>query len=794
MLKNYFLITLRSMMKSKVYLFINLIGLAIAIGCCITAYFNWRFNMAFDSNHENAAQIYRINSVRSFEGRETAFGIAPVPLGDIARDNVKDFTAVSRYNGSYADVRIGDEVFDNNISYVDPDLFKMFTFEFLYGDASALNDKSKIILNDENAIRLFGTANAVGKTMTLVRNGRPWKEYEVGAVYKLPQVNSSFSDRSFALYENYFDLDSVLQRGTNWKYRTNLFVMLPDANRISAVESQLKPFAENNNKVREDFIITKYQLDPFVGMAVRDQYEDRSGTWTRSGAPRAAIVATPIMAILILLIACFNLTNTTVAMSSRRLKEIGIRKVMGSMRKQLILQFLGETFFVCFFALILGFLVADAFLIPSFNALWPYMKIETNYSENLQFVFVIVSVLFLTALLAGSYPALYISKFQPTAILKGTLKFGGTSVLSKVLLSLQFAISLAAIVASIGFIDNARYQRDLDIGFNRNATLFTWVNSEDEYNALKNVMLQNPDVKSVAGSQHQIMANSYSDPIKSGTKEIEVDILHVGPEYLPTVGMTLVEGRNFEKDSETDRTESVIITNKVARQFGWEQPIGQEIVWMDTVKLYVVGVVKDVYNRGVWREMEPMILRYASPKDYKHLSVTASAEKLSDVNKYMEAHWKEIFPNRKFSSQYLDDELAEAAEVNNNIVKMFVFLGGVALLLSVTGLFTLVSLNIIKKMKEIGVRKVLGASIANISRVINFEFLVILLISCVIGGALGFALSGALMGSIWTFYQKVSVLTILLSSAIMLVLSALTVALKTYNTAKMNPVKVLRDE
>lgn len=794
MIKNYLLITLRSMMKSKVYMFINLFGLAIAIGCCITAYFNWNFNMSFDSNHVNAAQIYRVNSLRTFEGRETPFGVTPLPLGDIARDNVKDFTAVSRYNGTYADVRVGDEVFDNHISYVDPDLFKMFTFEFLHGDASVINDKSKIILNDENAIRLFGTVNAVGKTMTIVRDGRPWKEYEVGAVYKLPQVNSSFGDRSFALFDNYFDLDSALQRGTNWKYRTNLFVMLPDANRVEAVESQLKPFTENNNKVREDFVISRYQLDPFVGMAVRDEYEDRNGTWTRSGAPHAAMVATPIMAILILLIACFNLTNTTVAMSSRRLKEIGIRKVMGSMRKQLILQFMGETFFVCVFALILGFIAADAFLIPSFNALWPYMKIETNYSENLQFVVMIVGVLLLTALLAGSYPALYISKFQPTAILKGNLKFGGSSVLSKVLLSLQFAISLAAIVSSIGFVENARYQRDLDIGFNRNATLFTWVNSEDEYNALKNAMLENPDVKSVAGSQHQIMANSYSDPIKSGTKEIEVDILHVGPDYIPTVGMTLVEGRNFDKDSETDRKESVIITNKVARQFGWDQPIGQEIVWMDTVKLYVVGVVKDVYNRGVWRDMEPMILRYSAPKDYKHLSVTASAAKLSDVNKYMESKWKEIFPNRKFASQYLDDELAEAAQVNNNIVKMFIFLGGVALLLSVTGLFTLVSLNIIKKMKEIGVRKVLGASIANISRVINFEFLVILLISCIIGGVLGIFMSNALMGSIWRFYEKISIMTIVISSVLMLLLSALTVAFKTYNTVKMNPVKVLRDE
>jgi ABC-type antimicrobial peptide transport system permease subunit len=324
--------------------------------------------------------------------------------------------------------------------------------------------------------------------------------------------------------------------------------------------------------------------------------------------------------------------------------------------------------------------------------------------------------------------------------------------------------------------------------------MFTWVNSEDEYNALRNVMVQNPDVIAIAGSQHQIMGSSYNDPIKHEEKEIEVDIMHVSPEYLPTMGLTLTAGRNFQKDSETDRKESVIITDKVARMFGMNDPIGKEIVWMDTAKFYVVGVVKDVYNRGLWETFEPIMFRYSPPADYRHLIIKAPAAKLSGINKYMEDHWHEVFPNRKFASQYMDQSMVRANEVNINIVKMFVFLGAVALMLSVTGLFTLVSLNIIRKMKEIGVRKVLGASIANISRVINLQFAMILVASCVLGAFLGQLMAELLMGSIWDFYKQTTIVTMTTSSVIMLLTSALTVSFKTYSTARLNPVHVLRDE
>lgn len=794
MLKNYLLITFRSMMKSKVYIFINILGMAIAIACCITAWYNYDFNASFDSAHKHAAEIYRVNMIRDFQGMTTAYGIVPIPLGEIVRQNSKDITASTRYSNSYADLRIDDEIFGSSISYVDPEFFSLFTFEFIKGAPSAIQGKTNLLISDELAMRLFNSTDVVGKPIAHILQEGKIREFEVGAVYKLPPTNSSFNDEAFALYENYWDAAPEFEQGQSWRFRNTLFVQLDNPARIASIEAQLLPFVENNNKIREDFIIKSYKLDPFAGMAVRDTYAERPGTWTREASPIAAVVGCAVMAIFVLLIACFNLTNTSIAISSRRLKEIGIRKVMGSMRGQLMFQFIGETMMVCFISLVIGMAIAEWLLIPAFNSLWPYMKLTTDYFGKPDFLFVMIGILFFTGLLAGSYPAFYISKFQPTSILKGKLKFGGTNYFTRILLSLQFAISLIGIVCSIAFTENAQYQREFDLGFNQKEVLFTWVNSEAEYNALRNVMVQNPDVISIAGSEHHFFSNYYNDPIKHEGTEIEVDIINVGDGYLKTAGLTLIEGRDFMTDSETDRKESVLITQRLASKFGWDKPIGKEIVWMDTAKFYVIGVVKDVYTNGLWREMEPLMIRMSPPEKYKHLLVSAPAEKIVSVNEYMEAKWKEVFPYRKFGSRYMSDSNVEAVTVNTNIVKMFVFLGVVAVLLSITGLFTLVSLNIIKKMKEIGVRKVLGASITNISRVINTEFAIILLVACALGAAGGFWMSDMLMSSIWKFYQKATFTALLVSSLIVLSASALTVALKTYNTARMNPVNVLRDE
>jgi ABC-type antimicrobial peptide transport system permease subunit len=777
-------------MKNKLFIFINVFGMAIAIGCCIVAYFNWEFDAKFNAHHKNMGNIYRVSSIREFDGRSTLYGYSPTPLGAVVRQNIPDVDEVVRMAWSYSDFKVDDNVFSAGLAYADPTFFDVFSFEFLNGDPAGLKDKTKVFLSEEMAVKLFGTSDIVGKQLTHVI-GANLKELQVAGVFKRQPGNSSFTETAYANFENYYDETEDLKED-DWKDRNTLFLMISDKGRLDAVHRQLQTYLDNNNKVREDFQIKEYALDPFVGMARRDEAND-TPSWTREANPRAAVVSPIIMAVLVLLIACFNMTNTAIAISSRRLKELGIRKVMGGLRSQLIVQVIGETMFICFLALLVGLFLGEL-LLASWNAMWGDMEFTSHYLDNPGFVIFLASVLVLTALLAGSYPALYISHFEPVGILKGKLKLGGTNYFTRFLLIMQYSFSLMAIIFAVAFYANSLFQRDFDIGFEAKGIIVAYVNNKGEYDTYRNAIASNKDIISIAGSRHSIFSSRYNDPIKYESKQLEVDIIDVGDEYIKTMGLDVIDGRDFIKDSETDKKEAVIVTDRLAREFGWDKPIGKEIIWMDTVKLYVVGVVKDVYTQGLWRKLEPMMIRYTDPERYTHVIVSAPADRLLAVNEQMEATWRETFPNRLYNGRYLNEVMVEATEVNNNIVKMFIFLGLVAMFLSATGLFTLVSLNIIKRMKEIGVRKVLGASVSNITRIINTEFVIMLLISAVLGSAMSFFAVEALMDSIWDYYQTPGSLTFVFSVVFIFVISAVVIGYKVFNAATTNPVNTLRAE
>jgi putative ABC transport system permease protein len=791
MFRNFLLITVRSMLKNKLFIFINLVGMSIAIGCCIVGYFAYRHDAGFDLMHENSATVYRISSNRVFNNEVRKFGTAPLPLGKVVEENIKDVDKMTRYHFSWSDFKRGDDLFESRLAYVDPTFFGMFTFEFIAGGPSEMKDKTSVAINESMAIRLFGSATeAYGKTITQVY-GKDLKEVKITGVFQdQPQNSSVYRQEAYMNFENLKD-EFKDSQDTDWRRDATVFVQIEDPDRVPVVAKQLQTYVENNNKVREDFQIKEYSLDQLATMAHNDRdVQVNKMTW--AAPPFSAIIGSSIMGIMILLIACFNLTNTAIAISSRRLKEIGIRKVMGSVRSQLIYQFIGETTFLCMLSLVLGIFVSQL-LLEGWNGMWEFMQLKPHYDSEF-FIFAIGILLF-AGIVAGAYPALYISKFEPISILKGKTKFGGTSLLTRFLLGGQFAISLIAIVSSIAFYQNAVYQENYDLGFNVRSAVISWLSTSDEVQAYKNALAGNPKIASFAGAKSGIFSNHDHEPVELEGREVEVDIIDVGDGYLQTMNITLVAGRDFIQDSESDKRESIIISQRMADEFGLDKPLGKEFIYRDSVHLFVVGVVKDVYTMGLWRELQPLMIRYIAPESYSQLVISATPGNVKEVDEYMEAKWKGLFPYRVYNGRkFMSMGFEEVLNVNKNILVMFAFLGVIAMLLSATGLFTLVSLNIIRRMKEIGVRKVLGASVSNITRIINTEFFVILIIASIIGCGLSYVSVNSLMGSIWKYYQASNAVTFIVAVVIMFVISIGVVGYKIFSAASMNPVNTLKEE
>ena len=557
----------------------------------------------------------------------------------------------------------------------------------------------------------------------------------------------------------------------------------------------MQVYVEPQNKAREDFKVTSYYLENLKGMMQRNRQNPRvDNDWLNGGIPNEAITVPAIMAGMLLLLACFNFTNTSIAISSRRLKEIGIRKVMGGLRKQLIFQFLGENLILCFFGLLMGLLLAE-FLVPAYDAMWPWLELKLSYVENAGILMFLIALLTITAVIAGGYPSFYITSFEPVSILKGNAKFGGTNWFTRVLLGGQFVISLLGIIMGVAFFSNGEYQKNYDLGFTTHGVISAWVNNEGSFNTYRDALASSKDIELIAGTKDHIATSFYNDPVKCESIEREVDIMDVGDNYLEVMDMELLEGRGFIKDSETDRKESVLVSEEFVKQFGWkDSPIGKRLAWMDTAQFFVVGVVRDVYARALWEPVGPLMVRYTSPEKYRQLLVKVDPKKMAEMNTFMEKKWKEVFPNTQYNGQMIEQELQETNEINANVVTMFGFLGFFAALMTGIGLYTLVSLNIVKKMKEIGVRKVLGASLTNIATVINYEFIINLGIATVIGGSLGYFAANALMDSIWEYYAKLDVVSLSASVLAMIVIAILAVGYKTVSTASLNPTKTLRDE
>jgi len=794
MFKNFLKITYRNLKKNKAFLIINVAGLSLALACCIVAYLNTTFALDFDKNHTNIEKIYKVHSNKEVQGKYVPYGITPRALGPVIANDITDVSKVIRYTSSGMTIKdkLSNKILNKRIGFADPEFLNTFTFPIVNGNKDAFYKKESIMITQETAVAYFGNEDPLGKILTIYSDDGVAFNYVVNAIFEDFPENTSIQFDVLLSFENYLSIFDLKQN--DWKgFLGGTFLYIENPSSVKNIESLLANYIPIQNDARKDWLIANFELVP---MATHAQTSDGvRADWFWNAPNPAAVIAPPIMAFLILLIACFNFTNTSISSSNKRLKEIGVRKVMGSSRIQLILQFMTENLIVVFLAMLLS-LVFASYMVPAYSAMWQGMTLVLDYQENQQIFIFLFGLMIFTAILAGAYPALYISSYKPIEILRGSLKIGGTSLFSKVLLGLQYTFTVLSLFASIAFLQNAKYQNEVDMGFNKDQIIGVRIENTTEYNKMRASFDKYPQFTQVAGTGEHIGRWNYSRTLKNESKEIEADMMDFGVGYFETMDLKVVAGRGFTEDLiQSDKKNSVVVNETLVKEFGWEEPLGKRLSLDDTTTLTVIGVVQDFFIDGFWDPVNPMAVRAESAEDqFNFVIAKVTKENITEAYKYIESEWAKNIPEKPYTGFYQEDLVKESKEVNNNIIIIFSFLGILAVILSGIGLYTLVSLNIIKRVKEIGVRKVLGGSITHIIHLINKEYIVLMMLSSIAGVIAGYFLIDMLIATIFAHYKAIGSFTIISPILLILLVSISISSFRIFIAAIKNPIESLRYE
>jgi ABC-type antimicrobial peptide transport system permease subunit len=792
MFKSYFKIAIRNLYKNKLYSFINIFGLGVAIAVCIVGYVNYQFSQSYDTFHQNAENIYLLNTYRIVNENRQNMASSPTLLAPTIQENLPGVDKYTRIAQSGGVLRYEEKVFNETLYYVDDNFFDVFTFPMLMGEKDALKDKNSVVITDEIAVKYYGNENPIGKQIIINPSGETEYSFFVRGVIEKPSSISSLRPSVCIPYERQEEmLGYDLKAWNDWT--SAAFIQTSPEVIPSHIERQMQDYTQIVNEANPQFPVNGFYLTPLLQLAFVTR--DTGGPFFQGFHP-AAIIAPSVVALLILLLACFNFVNTSIAYASGRLKEIGIRKVIGGMRSQLIKQFLGENLILCFIALLLGILLAKPFT-NFYDNLFPEFYFYLDYLENPGLLIFLIGLLLFTAIASGAYPAFYISKFNPVSIFRGKQQLGGTNPLIRVLITFQFAVSILAIISGIVLYKNSAFIENFDLGFDKEQVLVVPVRGEKNYNLLKSTIESHPAVVSIGASQH-LMGRSWT------RRDIEVDdiktriaVFDIGENYFETTGFRLAEGKSFNHNLKADAEQSVMVNETMVKTYGIESAVGRYIKFNSPTpgrEYRVIGIVKDFHLVGLWREVEPMALRYTPPERYLYLSVKFNLNNAKIINEYIQTSWKKLFPHLPYDGFFQTEILLEALNLTESLKLLFIYIAVIVIITSGMGLFALVSLNIVKRTKEIGIRRVLGATFTDISFLISREFILLVLIAGVLGSVMGYFAITAFMSSIWVYYVDFGIMPFIFSALLLFVLAILTVSSQVFSVATSNPTDSLRYE
>ncbi len=791
MMKNHLKIALRNMQRHRGFAFINIFGLSVGMACCLMIFLFVRDELSFEKFHKNSGRIYRTIVDEYVDGKWEHNVGSPDLLGPALEKEFPEVLSYVRlFNPNWIDkwsVSLGKKYFyEDHLFFADPTIFKVFTFPLLRGNPeTALKDPNTIVITDTMAQKYFGKEDPIGKVLRI----NDAVDLQITGVAKNAPKNTHFR---FDLLASF---DSMPYKWALNTWRTLQFytyVLLNKEYDQNQLDEKLSPFLKKHFGQQTNM---QLHFQPIEDIHLHSRYYNQDMALNNSDISYVYVLST--IAVFILSIACINFMNLSTARSAHRAREVGVRKIIGAFRGQLIKQFLGESFLFSFTAAVVSVFLIGFFL-PTFNSL-SGKDIAFNAHNILYIGGFLACAILISGFISGSYPSLFFSSFQPMKILKGAFSTGHKGVLfRRALVTLQFTISVCLIIGTFIVYEQITYCLNKNLGFDKEHVLVIPLRCssvQTKYESFRKALLQIPSVVSVAGSS-TVPGRPVGERgmFPEGNSWYPRNSMFIDFDFIPTFGMEIKEGRNFSREFPTDVDDAYIVNEAAVKNFGWEDPIGKKIIWAGdkNKKGFVIGVVKDFHYTSFHQKIEPLVL-HMTPGVGSFASIRMKSENILSTMSHIKNKWQEFNPGHPFDYFFLDDQydrLYRSEEKMGRVFRSFTLL---ALFISCLGLFGLSSYVLEKRTKEIGIRKILGASVSRIIVMVSKEFSKWILLANVIAWPIAYYSMNLWLEN-FSYRIEISIWMFLLSTLIVMVLSLFTVSYQSIKTTLANPANSLRYE
>lgn len=787
MLKNILKVALRTIRRNKVYSTINILGLAIGLACAILILLWVQDELNYNSHHEKIEQIYQVMENQNYEDRIGTTFSTPGPLGPHLKETYPEVKHASRLTWESENLfTVEERSFYENGRYVDADFFSIFTFDFVHGNAEEpFTTKTSMVLTEKLAKKYFQDENPVGKTIKINNETL----FTISGVVKAWPANTTYGDFDYLVNFEYFwdQNQSWLDQWGNNNVRC--FVELDNGVDWEAFSAKIQNLLEEKN----DHNAIQLFIYPLTKIHLYANWENG----VQDGGRIRYVRIFTIIAFFILLIACINFMNLATAQAVKRAKEVGLRKVVGAFKSNLIVQFLGESVIFALFSGVIALGIVLLLLKP-FNILTEKsIAFDLDPTSGLM----LLALVLITGIASGSYPAFYISRFQPASVLKDQLKSGqGASRFRKALVTIQFVLSIIMIFCTIVVYEQLVFVQNQETGFNKEGLIYVEMhqNMNDKYNVIKDQLAKNPDIKMVtAMSQPPLgFGNStwgFDWPGKVPQSKILFSNLSIDNTWTETFDIPLAAGRSFDPKFNSD-TLHFMVNEAGAEAMGFspEEVVDQPVTLWGERNGKVIGVFKDFNFTSSRSKIRPLLMLHDLDW-FNYIVVRAQPGKNREAINILQSVYQEFAPAYPFEFEFVDDKWKEFYDSEARTAKLFNTFAIVAIFISCLGLFGLAAFTIQQRTKEIGVRKVLGASVFSIVRITTREFTLLVLLAALIGTPVAWYLMDMWLDD-FAFRINVTLFIPLASTVIAIMVAILTVAYHALRASSTSPVKALKYE